>query len=240
MQYNLVEKLKLSGDPVAILLAERKPDNAIESKTGNCLMPLFFAAVKGKTAVFSKDTVRCKGGKVGLGLGHFPNYPGGIEYFLSTGKENLFEGEGYRKTPEFGKAFVEQLPITEIAAPYLVFKPLSKVNLEEETPVLISFYVNTNQLSALTVLANYDKGSVDNVRIPSVSGCQALFLLPYFESKQDSPKAVVGMVDISVRSIADANKLTFTVPYQMFLQMEENTLSSFLGKSIWTDIQRKY
>jgi len=37
------------------------------------------------------------GFKVGLGFGQFPNYPGGIEYFLSVGKNGLFEGEGYKK-----------------------------------------------------------------------------------------------------------------------------------------------
>lgn len=242
MTNRLTSKLCLAREPVAILLGKDKPAGPIvENRSGArcCLIPFFLAAAKGQTAVFSKETTTCNGGKVGLGFGSFPNYPGGIEYFLSTGKEGAFEGEGYRKTPEIAAGFVEHLPITEIPAPYIVFKPLSSVDQAHEKPVLVIFYANVNQLAALTVLANYDDSGTDRVMIPSVSGCQSIFLLPYAETFKARPKAVVGMMDITVRPMLDADKVTFTVPYSMFLRMEENAGTSFLEKKLWKKTLKK-
>lgn len=240
MESILARKLHVDH-PVAVLLSEAKPASALEHKSEKhaCLIPFVLAAAKGKTAVFERSSVTCGGGKVGLGFGHFPNYPGGIEYFLSTGKEGVCEGEGYRKTPALGAQFVEDLPITDIPARYIIFKPLSQVDEKREMPSLVIFYVNVNQLAALTVLANYDRATSDNVLIPSVSGCQSIFLLPYAESRKKSPKAVIGMMDITVRPMLDTDKVTFTVPFAMFEQMERNTEGSFLGKSLWTRVEQK-
>ncbi|WP_434799343.1 DUF169 domain-containing protein [Terrisporobacter vanillatitrophus] len=49
-----------------------------------CVVPLFIATAKGKTAVFERKTVTCLGGKAVFGFGQFPNYPDGIEYFLTV------------------------------------------------------------------------------------------------------------------------------------------------------------
>lgn len=179
MESSLVKSLGLKYEAVAVFLSNEKPEGALQGKEGNrsCTAPLFIAAAKGKTAVFERKTVTCPGGKAGFGFGQFPNYPDGIEYFLTVGKEGKFEGEGYMKNPELGDDFVKCLPITDISYEYVIFKPLSKVHIEKETPEIIMFYVNPNQLSALTVLANYYRPGYENVTIPFSSGCQSLFLL---------------------------------------------------------------
>ncbi|WP_242966463.1 DUF169 domain-containing protein [Clostridium sp. BSD9I1] len=71
---------------------------------------------------------------------------------------------------------------------------MSQVDITKENPEVIIFYVNTNQLSALTVLANYYRPGYENVMMPFSSGCQSLFLLPYAESKKKNPRAVVGLI----------------------------------------------
>lgn len=241
MESSLVKILNLNYEPVAVLLCNEKPEEALQGKEGkrSCTIPLFLAATKGKTVVFERKTVGCPGGKTGFGFGQFPNYPGGIEYFLTVGKEGKFEGEGYMKNPELGDDFVKCLPITDIPYQYVIFKPLSKVDISKEKPELIIFYVNTNQLSALTVLANYYREGYENVMIPFSSGCQSLFLLPYAESKKKNPRAIVGLIDITVRPMIESNMLSFSIPYKMFLDMEENVEGSFLEKDLWRRIMMK-
>ena len=83
-------------------------------------------AAKGKTVVFDRKTYGCIGGGAGLGFGNtYVQFPGGIEYFLSTGNKEFCQtelgnvmvknmpaishGEGYKKTPEFAKSFADAL-----------------------------------------------------------------------------------------------------------------------------------
>ena len=235
MKSSLAKELNLHHEPVAVILGNEKPDGALQGKPGqwSCVIPLFLAAAKGKTAVFERSTTGCPGGKAGLGFGQFPNYPDGIEFFLSTGKEGLFAGEGYLKDPELGNNFVQCLPITDIPYQYVIFRPLAQVDISEEIPEIIVFYVNPDQLSALVVLANYDRPGMENVLMPFGSGCQSIFLLPYAETKKDNPRAVVGLTDITVRPMVEANMLSFAAPYQMFLNMEKSIKGSFLEKSLW-------
>ncbi|WP_019554959.1 DUF169 domain-containing protein [Propionispira raffinosivorans] len=235
MESRLVRELNLSYEPVAILLSNEKPEGALQSKEGHwsCTIPLFIAAAKGKTSVFERKTTVCPGGKTGLGFGQFPNYPGGIEYFLSVGKNGLFEGEGYIKNPELGVEYVECLPITDIPYQYVIFKPLSQIDTTKEIPELVVFYVNTDQLSALTVLANCYRPGNENVMIPFSSGCQSVFLIPYAEAQKENPRAVVGLTDITVRPMVDPDMLSFSVPYKMFLDMNESVMGSFLEKRLW-------
>ncbi|MDF2873564.1 MAG: hypothetical protein K0R22_247 [Sporomusa sp.] len=235
MESRLVKELSLRYEPVAVLLSNEKPEGALQGKEGqwSCAIPLFIAAAKGKTAVFERKTTGCLGGKKGLGFGQFPNYPGGIEYFLSVGKSGQFEGEGYKKDPELGAEFVECLPITDIPYQYVIFKPLSQLDTTKEVPELIVFYVNNDQLSALTVLANYYRPGNENVTIPFSSGCQSVFLIPYAEAQKENPRAVVGLTDITVRPMVEADMLSFSVPYKMFLDLEESVEGSFLKKHLW-------
>lgn len=235
MESRLVKELNLRYEPVAVLLSNEKPEGALQGKEGHwsCIIPLFIAAAKGKTAVFERKTTGCLGGKVGMGFGYYENYPDGIEYFLSTGKKGMFEGEGYIRDHELGKDFIECLPITDIPYQYVIFKPLSQVDTTNEKPEEIVFYVNNDQLSALTVLANYYRPGIENVMIPFGAGCQSIFLLPYAEAQKENPRAVVGLTDVTVRPMVDPNMLSFTVPYKMFLDMEESISGSFLEKHLW-------
>ncbi|MEW5899186.1 MAG: DUF169 domain-containing protein [Bacillota bacterium] len=77
---------------MAILFAEKKPEGALHFKEGRwgCVVAMFTAAAKGRTAVFDRQTFGCLGGGTGLGFGNqYVHFPGGIEYFLSTGNKNL-------------------------------------------------------------------------------------------------------------------------------------------------------
>jgi uncharacterized protein (DUF169 family) len=268
MESAVAAALRLRHEPVALLWTDEKPVDALQfqHQKWGCVMAMFAQAALGKTVVFDRDSYGCLGGGVGLGFGNlYLNWRGGIDCFygfLSTGndgKENAKEiadeirstgrkasaerflhGEGFVKTPELAKKFVAALPITDIPARYVVFKPLSEVDGESETPVLIVFTANPDQLSALVSLANYGRGTLDNVVIRSGAGCQSIGILPYHEAESEMPRAVIGLTDTAARAYTASSLghdvLTFSVPYKMWLELEANVPGSFLEKETWQSL----
>jgi hypothetical protein len=214
--------------PVAIIFNDIKPANAISFKEGKwgCVLWMLASAVRGKTAAFDKHTYGCWGGGVGLGFGNaYKDFPGGEEcfyYFLSTGNqfcekgviiaekmissgnrdfaEKFLHGESYKKSPELVKKFIKELPIIEVPKKYVIFKPLNEVDTSIESPEVVVFLVNPDQLAALIVMANYYREGSDNVRIPFAAGCQQIGIIPYEEGRSENPKAIVGLIDLSARN----------------------------------------
>jgi uncharacterized protein (DUF169 family) len=228
MQSRIAQALKLESEPVAVLFTEDKPENAGQFAKGawGCVMFMFAAATRGKTAVFDRETYGCQGGGVGLGFGNaYESFPGGVPgfcRFLSTGNESdptgravgekmraagareefvdhYLHGERYKKNPEMVEKFVDAVPMTEVPGQHVVLKPLSAVDPEKEEPVSVSFLVNPDQLAALTILANYDKPGLENVASPYVAACQVVGVMSYAEAKKEQPRCLIGLTDISAR-----------------------------------------
>ena len=238
----IAEELKLAFAPVAVIFTEEKPDGALQFAEGRwgCVIAMLTAAAKGRTAAIDRKTCGCPGGRVGLGFGGF-DPERGIEYFLSTGRgEGFPEGEGYRKTPELAKTFVEDLPVADIPFTYIVFKPLSEVDPAKDTVREVVFYVNPDQLTALIVLVNYGQAAGrEHVIIPASAGCQSIGVIPYREALSEHPRAVVGMTDVSARPFVPPDILTFTVPFALYQEMENNVPGSFLEKPAWAKVKAR-
>jgi uncharacterized protein (DUF169 family) len=244
MDSKIADAIKLHRGPVAILLTDHKPENALEfteedGKKNRCIIPLFVAAVNGRTSVLEKETVLCPGGQVGLCFGSYQL--GYIDYFLSTGKEGKFEGEYRKKTPELVRQFIKNLPDIALPTRYVVMKPLDKVTEDEiEEMAIVVFVVNADQLSALATLANFDRPTNDNVSTLFGSGCQSLVMQVLDQSRAEMPKAVIGLTDITARKYLDKNELSFSVPFKRFLEMEANVDESFLSKGKdWPEIAKR-
>ncbi|MGW8303837.1 MAG: DUF169 domain-containing protein [Desulfobacterales bacterium] len=265
MESKIADAISLKYQPVALIWSDEKPAKAVQFQEGKwgCIMWLAASAAKGNAAACDRKTFGCFGGGVGMGFGdQYVNFPGGKEcfcHFLSAGNEqweqgqqaaekvkpflrkeaydNFVSGERYLKTPERVHQFVENLPITDIPAEYVIFKPLADVDPDQETPRVIVFFTDPDQLSAMVVLANYDRPDNHNVIIPYAAGCQTIGIYPYREAQTERPRAVVGLTDLSARvyirkQLADS-LMTFTVPLAMFKEMESNVAGSFLERPTW-------
>ncbi|MDX9710086.1 MAG: DUF169 domain-containing protein [Trichloromonas sp.] len=270
MESKIAKAIGLKYNPVAVVLADDKPENALQFKPGKwgCVMFLFANAAKGKTAAFDAQTYGCWGGGVGLGFGNaYEQFPGGVDCFtrfLSSGNkqwekgrqigaslagaarkefaDDFLEGERFVKNPELVDQWLkEELPIMEIKSRYVLFKPLSDTNPVAEKPENVVFTVDTDQLSALVILANYERQGTENVIIPQAAGCQQIGIIPWNEAKSENPRAVVGLTDISarknVRKLLGAEYLSFAMPWKMFLEMESNVEASFLDRDTWQSLQ---
>lgn len=254
MESKIASALKMKYLPIAVVLTNEKPEQALQFKANvwGCVAAMLNGAAKGKTVAFDRSTFGCIGGGVGLGFGNqYVHFPAGIENFLSTGNKEfcnteigknvvrnmpaIEHGEGYKKSPEIAKKFIDALPIVDVPAEYVLFKPLEKIP-EGEVPKNIVFLVNPDQLSALVVLANYGRGNNDNVIATFGAGCHNVGIIPYKEGESENPRAIIGLTDISVRKMFEKDILSFTVPYKMFLEMESNVEGSFLERDLWQKI----
>ncbi len=231
-----------------------------------CIMNLVVRAAKGERAVCDQKSAGCLSGGLGIGLeSRLKKFPGGPEcycYYLSRGNKrwekgrqvgelvrmslgeehfvDFMEGRHYFRTPELARKFLATLPTTEIPAPYVVFAPLSELDPRTTPPQVVIFIANASQLAALTNLAGYSRTSFENVIIPQASSCQTIGIYPYRESLAIKPKAVVGLTGIASRrrvaGAIGADKLTFSVPFAMFQEMEQNVWGSFIEEPPWQQL----
>ncbi|MEA4926897.1 MAG: DUF169 domain-containing protein [Syntrophomonadaceae bacterium] len=251
MKSKIATAIKLKTSPVAILFSDQRPDEAIQFKPGRwgCVIAMLAAAARGRTVVFDRHTYGCIGGGSGLGFGNtYVDFPGGIEYFLSTGNKTFCEseigkkvienmprlvhGEKYKKTPEHARSFTDALPYYDVPAEFVVFKPIARLLPEDKAEVIV-FLANPDQISGLTVLANYARHGGDNVFVPWGAGCHTIGIIPFNEGKSANPRAVIGLMDVSARKHIDKDILSFSVSYGMFMEMEDNVDESFLKTDQW-------
>lgn len=239
MESKIKKLIKLQNNPVAVVQAENLPEKVLQFKPGEwgCVIAMIAAAANGKIAAFSAETTTCVGGRGGLG---FEKYPlGWIEYFLSCGSEKVEHCEHNKKNPEIAKNFIENVSnaLIEKIPPrknFLIFKPLELVE-ENETPEIIIFLANPDQISRLVTLANYNSAKSDVVKILFGSGCSQIYLYPATEKNF----CYVGLTDLSARKFIDKNLLSFSMSYEKFLELENLAEESFLSYEAWEKISSR-
>lgn len=223
-------------EPIAVFQTDILPEDALQFKAGKrgCVVAMMAATAKGRTTAFCDETTACPGGRVGLGLNSFKL--GTIEYFLSVGGRGPKQGEFYKQTPALAAEYAGNTP--KVARKqYVVMKPLSQVE-ETEHPVVIIFLVNADQLSGLATLANYDQHQ-DSVTLSFGAGCAQSILYALDYAQRGLKKCTIGLTDPSARKCIRKDLLSFSIPYQRFLEMEANVEESFLTKETWAQILKR-
>ncbi|PWR70867.1 DUF169 domain-containing protein [Methanospirillum lacunae] len=269
---NVAKKAGIQTEPVAIVWSDTKPEHALEIRPGTwaCLMWYYAKAVlDGKITALSRNAYGCVGGAIGIGFGRpFEHHSSGSEEnfccFLSNGregcrdtkaydarletltnphqKEMLRNGERIKKNPAVAKEFLNSLPDYDVSTEYVLFKPLSLTD-PDETIKSVIFLANPDQISGLSILANYTHGQITNrvVVAAGASGCQAFGVCTYDEETSENPRAVVGLTDLmarkAVRRTLGSDKFTFSVPYKLFLEMEANAPGSILDSELWIELR---
>lgn len=190
----------------------------------------------GVSLCFDAQSIGCFGGKKYLGLGspEMPNF----EYFLSCGIPGKLEGERYKKTPELVQDWLGRVPKLHAPAKFIVFKRWDKLE-EADEPAVVVFFAPPDVLSGLFTLANFDMAEPNGVFAPFGAGCASVVQYPYLEGQSDSPRAVLGLFDVSARPFVSGDVLTFAVPMGRFQRMVANMEESFLTTESWKKVQRR-
>ena len=249
MHSKLVDALALTRLPVAVILTDERPGEAMQFKEGRwgCVAARMLAVARGKTVVFDRKTFGCAGGGTGIGFGDQYATTGlAIDRLLSTGNKgaagtsgsrHMVEGERFFESPEVVRRWLQSMPIRDVPTEYVVMKPLHQV-AQEERPEVIVFFVNADQLSALVFLTDFGRGSGESAIAPFGAACQSI-LYAYAEAEREVPRGVIGFFDISQRHRVDRDTLTYTLPYQLFLELESNVDDSFLLMKDWQQLRER-
>jgi uncharacterized protein (DUF169 family) len=246
MQSRLAEAIALTSSPLAVILTDERPRGALQFKEGawGCVAASMIAVSQGKTAVFDRKS-GCAGGAIGLGFGNaFEQRGFPIDKLLSTGDPDnapadslMTHGERFFKDPATVRRALAHLPVTEVPTEFVVMKPLESLG-DAETPELVVFLVNPDQLSALIVMTDYSRGSGEPSIAPFGGACWGV-LYGYAEARREVPRGVVGFSDIAQRQRTPRDILSYTLPWKLFLQMEADVQGSFLELEDWQQLRQR-
>lgn len=234
--------LGLIESPLGVYYTHDRPDgktlkSGMDPGAHLCMIGLLKRARHhGETVYFDREHYGCFGGAYYMGFFESPRP--GIEYFLSCGIPGQMEGERYIKTPELARAFFLKMKPRPAPAPYCVFKPIERFR-EGEKPEVVIFFGPPDVLSGLFTLTNYALELTDAVYAPFGSGCGTILTYPLKEAEKESPRAVLGMFDVSARPMVEKEILTLSMPYSVFLRLLENVKGSFLETESWKKVHKR-
>lgn len=251
--------LGLSEEPVGIFYTDDKPaggsapkemplptrekeiENEIDWRATfgqfSCVMGHVLQARKlKKTAYFSAEQFGCPG--CAFWLGFMKPQSETIIHYVSTGIPGQMEGEHYCDSPDALRRIQAYIDPEPASATFCVVKPLSLFTADEK-PEQVVFFARPESLSGLHQLATFVTSNPEVVASPWGAACTNMITWPYRYQARGENRAVLGGWDPSARKFFGTDELTFTVPYNMFIQMYERFPESFLKTKTWTTVQKK-
>jgi Uncharacterised ArCR, COG2043 len=253
MDSAIIKNLKPDFEPVAVVWSDTIPDDACQFKKGKfgCVLYLFAeASRRGKVAGGNRETITCNGGRAALGLGvdfdasdeQLDRYAAVFSKGLKTAdnqkayqarmkaapinwRDLYTYGERRHCNAELAKDWIlHGLPRYDIPYEYVLFKPLSRTDSDENIRAVI-FSVSPVELSCLVTLAGSVMQGTDAVRVPQGACCNSIGAFAYAEAESAGTRAVMGMLGVEGREIMRRrfrdDILTLTVPAPLFLRMEQ-------------------
>jgi hypothetical protein len=268
MESAIVQHLNPEFEPVAVVWSNSLPDEAIQFKKGKfgCTLYLFAEASRNrKVAGGNRETIVCNGGRAALGLGVSIDSSEEIldryAAVLSKGIESASNQAAYRAqmntVPKSWRSLYEYgerrhcnsdlarewiqhgLPRYDISYEYVIFKPLSLLDAEENVRTVI-FPVNPIELAGLVTLAGSVMSGTDPVQVPQGPPCNSLAAFAYAQGESASPRAVLGMLSADGRKVMHRrfrdDTLTLALPLPLFKRMEEEAGDCILQTPAWKKI----
>lgn len=201
-----------------------------------CMLAPLARVRHGEALQFELATVGCAGGRRYLGFSQQlrPEF----DYFLSCGIPGKLEGERYKKSPELVREFVQRAPCFQAPGRYIVFKRWDDL-MAADTPEVAVFFARPDVLSGLFTLANFDQLTSHGVVAPFAAGCGSIVQYPYLEREAETPRAILGMFDVSARPYVPSDVLTFAVPMRKLATMVSNMEESFLITQSWAKVRQR-
>ena len=228
---NLIKRIGLTIPLVGFYDA---PDTApfeplITPKLGKraCIFAFYKQWLKGKTLHITKDNSACGG----AGYWLIGNEAISREEFISF----LVDEEGLKASRALMNQWLECNKGYKPEHLNILIGPLKEDQYEYLKS--ITFYVNPDQLSALTLGAQYNSSPGDPLAVIAPFGSGCMELIPLFKDF-NIPQAIIGATDTAMRQYLPPDVLAFTVTKPMFKQLCELDERSFLYKPFWTNLRK--
>ena len=158
--------------------------------------------------------------------------------YVSTGIPNWTDGEYYCDSPDSLRNIFEFVDPRPAPAAYCVIKPLSGFT-DDETPELVVFFTRPESLCGLHQLAAFVTNDPEVVASPWGAACGNLVVWPLHYLSKGEKRAVIGGWDPSARKFFKTDELSFTVPFDMFVNMVQRMDESFLKTATWKTVRKK-
>jgi uncharacterized protein (DUF169 family) len=256
---NFLDLLGLTEEPVGIFYTDDKPVEGFSPKQMDlptrekeikneidwqatfgqfsCVMGhVWRARKKNKAAYFSAEQFGCPG--CALWLGFLKPQTETIIHYVSTGIPGQMEGELYCDSPDELRRIQDDIDTVPASGKFCVIKPLSLFT-DNDQPEMVAFFARPETMCGLHQLATFVTNDPEVVASPWGAACTNLVTWPYKYLSKGENRAVLGGWDPSARKFFNTDELTFTVPYNMFIQMLERFRESFLTTKTWTTVQKK-
>ena len=232
------EKLGMRLSPVGMLFSEKMPDDSlhIKKKGVGCITPLIFQSAKGKVVAFNNDTTGwpCSSFYLGYSDWIFP----GIEKFLSNESVHGREPERFLKNPKIAKKFVESYIPSKLRSNTIIFKPL-ELFTKNEKPEIVIFFANADQLSALVYLVTFGAPAEERITTQFASACMSVFTVPLKYANEGKKRAVWGLHDVSARKNLPKDLMSFSLTYNLFMEVYNNINDSFIMTENWEKLKHR-
>ena len=246
----LTEMLRLEMEPVGIFFGntEYECDHSPSPDTRNCVVPLLMASSAGKTVCLDEKNCNCPGGFTGCCFGDgFTKLNPNIHYMLAQGlgdrapegaQEAIVNGERFFCDEQLAMKWRKSLPYSQRALPRIVFAPESRWD-ETGEPDLVLVFADPDRISAIVTMLGSHNGEAVNTIVPYGAACHSI-LFAAQQMDSDSPKAVMGLFDISQRRTALKDYLTLTMPYGLWEEMGRDLDKSALTSLAWHEMEKRF
>jgi len=227
---NLLNILEISNPLIGFYDTPKKSLFEPFTAAKQCIFSCYQGWMQGKSTCLSEQDVRvieCPGaGYWNCNVASVPSEH--VAHFLAV-------EEGLKASSDLMCQWLANHPPYEREHAYIVIGPLR----EEYDQYLktITFYVNADQLSLLITGAEYCNASNRHHPVTAAYGSGCGQLAAMFDDL-DTPAATIGGTDIAMRPFIPRDTLAFTVTKPMFEQLCRLDESSFLYKSLWTNVKR--
>ena len=254
--------------PIVMIKTNTKPKNAVGPKTdkGGCVMSFVAQTIaKRKTTYFGRENITCGGVSAGFGWGTGFKTDEDREFqatFLSLGVESAKDKEaflhrlsfmpkptqemfkkGERIFSDFDTAYenIKNRPLYD-EGQYVIFKPIELLE-EGEIPDSVVFTLNTMELSAVLQLNGSFRSNSAYVMTPQASACQAIGAFTFEQNDSDDPVPVLSPLDFAarahVRRMIPDEYMNLSMPWKLFLKLEELSKNSVFQTHFWDDFGNK-
>lgn len=147
----------------------------------------------------------------------------------------LVDDEGLKASHELMNQWLDYRRPYQQEYPNILIGPLHKDQYAYLKTV--TFYVNPDQYSILTLGAQYRSAPGDPAPVIAPFGSGCIQLVGLFDAL-DIPQAVTGATDIAMRQYLPPDILAFTVTKPMFEQLCALDEQSFLHKPFWKRLRK--